>query len=165
MSTPATPRPQALIVLSSARTLPLSKPAGSPGISTGFFLVELAAVMAAFEEDYDFILATPDGNPPQLDINGLALNFHAAGSMVSASARTTFQSAVKHATPQALREKNPDLLKRRNVELEQWRARFEAPDDEELRGSRIPPVPPEHATWSEWASRRWPSLPDGYGPT
>jgi len=50
------------------------------------------------------------------------------------------------------------------VELEQWRAQFQAPDDEELRGSRIPPVPPGHATWSEWASHRWPSLPDQYGP-
>jgi predicted kinase len=49
-----------------------------------------------------------------------------------------------------------------DVELEQWRARFHAPDDDELRGSRIPPVPPEHATWSQWAARRWPSLPDRY---
>jgi predicted kinase len=49
-----------------------------------------------------------------------------------------------------------------DVELEQWRAQFQAPDDEELRGSEIPAVPPEHATWSEWASRRWPSLPDEY---
>jgi predicted kinase len=51
------------------------------------------------------------------------------------------------------------------VELEQWRAQFQAPDDDELRGSRIPPVPPEHATWSQWASQRWPSLPDQYAPT
>ena len=29
-----------------------------------------------------------------------------------------------------------------DVELEQWRAQFQAPDDEELRGSQIPPVPP-----------------------
>jgi predicted kinase len=50
------------------------------------------------------------------------------------------------------------------VELEQWRARFHAPDDDELRGSRIPPVPPEHATWSQWAAQRWPSLPDRYAP-
>lgn len=55
-------------------------------------------------------------NSPQQGANGLALNFHAAGRMVSASARTTFQGAVKHATPQALREQNPDLLKRRDVE-------------------------------------------------
>jgi predicted kinase len=51
-----------------------------------------------------------------------------------------------------------------DVELEQWRARFQAPDDDELRDSRIPPVPPGHATWSQWASQRWPSLPDQYAP-
>ena len=49
-----------------------------------------------------------------------------------------------------------------DVELEQWRTQFQAPDDDELRGSEIPPVPAEHATWSEWASQRWPSLPDQY---
>jgi predicted kinase len=48
------------------------------------------------------------------------------------------------------------------VELAQWRARFQVPDEEELRGARIPPAPPGHATWSEWASQRWPSLPDQY---
>jgi predicted kinase len=52
-----------------------------------------------------------------------------------------------------------------DVELEQWRAQFQAPDDDELRGSQIPSVPGEHATWSEWASRRWPSLPDRYAAT
>ena len=52
-----------------------------------------------------------------------------------------------------------------DVELEQWRAQWQAPDDEELRGSQIPPVPPEHATWSQWASQRWPSLPDQYATT
>ena len=49
-----------------------------------------------------------------------------------------------------------------DVELEQWRAQFQAPDDEELRGGPIPPAPPGHATWSAWASQRWPSLPDQY---
>lgn len=49
-------------------------------------------------------------------------------------------------------------------ELEQWRTEFQAPDDDELRGPPIPPVPPEHATWSQWASQRWPSLPDQYAP-
>jgi predicted kinase len=52
-----------------------------------------------------------------------------------------------------------------DVALEQWRTQFQAPDEEELQGSEIPPVPPEHATWSQWASRRWPSLPDQYAPT
>jgi predicted kinase len=52
-----------------------------------------------------------------------------------------------------------------DVELEQWRARFQAPDDDELSGSHLPPAPPTHATWSEWASQRWPSLPDQYAAT
>ena len=49
-----------------------------------------------------------------------------------------------------------------DVELEQWQAQFQAPDDDEVRGVEIPPVPPEHATWSQWASQRWPSLPEQY---
>ena len=49
-----------------------------------------------------------------------------------------------------------------DVELERWRAQFQAPDEAELRGTRIPSVPPPFATWSVWASQRWPSLPDQY---
>lgn len=45
-----------------------------------------------------------------------------------------------------------------DVELEQWRAQFQPPDEDELRGARIPPVPPGHSTWLDWASERWPSL-------
>ena len=47
-----------------------------------------------------------------------------------------------------------------DVELAKWRAQFQPPDAEELRGAEIPLVPSGHATWSQWASRRWPSLPD-----
>ncbi|WP_217552849.1 hypothetical protein [Streptomyces sp. GbtcB6] len=117
MTESSTSRPKALIVLSSARVLPLSEPAGHPGIPTGFFLVELAAVMAKFESDYDFILATPDGRLPQLDVNGLALNFQAGGNLGLATARTTIQSGVERFGPEKLRERNPDLLKRRETEL------------------------------------------------
>ena len=52
-----------------------------------------------------------------------------------------------------------------DVELEQWRAQFQAPDEEELRGTDVPVVPSGHASWSQWASQRWPSLPDQYRPT
>jgi len=117
MTESTTPRPKALIVLSSARVLPLSEPAGHPGIPTGFFFVELAAVMAEFEKDYDFVLATPDGRPPQLDVNGLALNFHGGGNLGLATARTTMQTGVERFGPEKLRERNPDLLKRRESEL------------------------------------------------
>jgi predicted kinase len=49
-----------------------------------------------------------------------------------------------------------------DAELAQWRTMFQTPDDEELRGGPIPPVRPPYATWSQWASERWPSLPDQY---
>ncbi|MFZ3467977.1 hypothetical protein ACODT3_37445 [Streptomyces sp. 4.24] len=112
----ATSRPQALILLSSARELPLSEPADHR-LSTGFFLVEVAAVLAQFENDYDFILATPDGKPPQLDMNGLGLSFHAGKSTGTGAARTTVQSAGKRFTPESLRRKNPELVERRDAEL------------------------------------------------
>jgi predicted kinase len=48
------------------------------------------------------------------------------------------------------------------AELKLWQVQFQAPDDEELRGAEIPPVPPGHTSWSQWASERWPSLPDQY---
>jgi predicted kinase len=49
-----------------------------------------------------------------------------------------------------------------DVELAQWRTQFQEPDDAELRGVEIPSVPSGHTSWSQWASRRWPSLPDQY---
>jgi predicted kinase len=49
-----------------------------------------------------------------------------------------------------------------DVELETWHEQFEAPDAEELRGGAVPVVPHGYRTWSQWASVRWPSLPDRY---
>jgi predicted kinase len=62
-------------------------------------------------------------------------------------------------------ETEPGHFHMSDAELKQWRVQFQAPDQEEVRGAEIPPVPPEHATWSQWASQRWPSLPDQYGPS
>ena len=53
----------------------------------------------------------------------------------------------------------PGQFQMSDAELEQWQVQFQAPDHEELRGAPIPPVPAGHATWSQWASERWPSLP------
>ena len=73
---PTTKR-RALILISSGHQLPLAAPAKVTSISTGFFLVEMAQVLKEFENDYEFTFATPDGNAPQLDINGMALSVHA----------------------------------------------------------------------------------------
>ena len=50
-----------------------------------------------------------------------------------------------------------------DAELAQWQEQFEVPDATELAGGAVPPVPPPHATWSDWASARWPSLPPQVG--
>ena len=59
-------------------------------------------------------------------------------------------------------ETEPGQFQMSDAELKQWQVQFQAPDQEEVRGAEIPPVPPGHATWSQWASERWPSLPDQY---
>lgn len=59
-------------------------------------------------------------------------------------------------------ETEPGQFEMSDGELKQWQMQFQAPDQEELRGPQIPPVPAGHATWSQWASERWPSLPDQY---
>jgi len=58
----------------------------------------------------------------------------------------------------------PGQFQMSDAELQHWQRQFQAPDQEELRGAEIPPVPPGHATWSQWASERWPSLPAEYLP-
>ena len=44
-----------------------------------------------------------------------------------------------------------------DAELEAWHGQFEVPDEDELRGNRLPPVPSGYATWAQWAAARWPS--------
>lgn len=57
-------------------------------------------------------------------------------------------------------ETHPGQFQMSDAELKQWQVQFQAPDHEELHGAQIPAVPPGHATWLQWASERWPSLPD-----
>ncbi len=54
----------------------------------------------------------------------------------------------------------PGQFQMSDAELQQWQVQFQAPGREELEGGQIPAGPPGHATWSRWASERWPSLPD-----
>ena len=57
-------------------------------------------------------------------------------------------------------ETAPGQFQMSDAELQRWHAQFEAPDQEEVLGLRIPSVRPGYATWSHWASERWPSLPE-----
>lgn len=102
---------KALIVISSAKYLPLSEPVGHAPISIGFFLVELAQILKEFESDYEFTLCTPDGAVPQLDINGLSLPFMAGSGLMRA---VTCQTVA----PKSFSRRRPDLVARRSAELE-----------------------------------------------
>ena len=110
------PKRRALIVLSSARTLPLREPSGHPGLSTGFFLVELARLLREFEQEYEFTFATPDGVPPQLDVNGLALPFHAGRLLGPVTALAQLELAGGFDV-QRYRSRHARLVERRAAEL------------------------------------------------
>lgn len=45
-------------------------------------------------------------------------------------------------------------------ELDAWRTQFEVPDSTELDGSVLDAPAREYRSWADWASRRWPSLPN-----
>jgi predicted kinase len=48
------------------------------------------------------------------------------------------------------------------AELTTWRTLFDEPDEAELSGLFLPEPPHGYASWSAWAAKRWPSLPDEY---
>ncbi len=116
-STNPHPKPKALILLSSGTVLPLSAPKNHPGLSTGFFLIELAQILKEFGDEYDFTFATPDGAVPQLDINGMALAWHAVPGCGAATARAGFEQAGRFDVDR-YRARRPELIARRDAELE-----------------------------------------------
>jgi putative intracellular protease/amidase len=76
----------------------------------------MAKVLQAFGHDYDLVFATPDGQPPQLDINGMALNFHAVPGLGLATARAAVAQATRFDAA-TFRQRRPRPLARRDAEL------------------------------------------------
>src|SRR6266550_563543 len=112
---PTTKR-RALILISSGRQLPLVEPAEVKSISTGFFLVEMAQVLKEFENDYEFTFATPDGNAPQLDINGMALSVHSIEKTGAKTLPMRMQQRRRSFDVSSFRQRHPDLVARREQE-------------------------------------------------
>lgn len=108
---------RALIILSSARELPLSSPTSVPSIPIGFFHVELGQVLAEFEDDYEFTLATPDGEMPQIDTNGWSLPWHATSQMTWIYGNSVADFSDPNFTVEGYRKKYTDLVERRANEL------------------------------------------------
>jgi predicted kinase len=71
-----------------------------------------------------------------------------------------YQEQRRRITSRYLTE--PGQFQMSDEELQQWQLQFHVPDQEELTGSVILAPPPSYANWSQWASQRWPSLPDQY---
>ena len=113
---PTTKR-RALILISSGHQLPLAAPAEVTSISTGFFLVEMAQVLKEFENDYEFTFATPDGNAPQLDINGMALSVHAIEKTGAKTLPLRMQQRRRSFDVSSFRARHPELVARREQEV------------------------------------------------
>ncbi|MFF1570868.1 hypothetical protein ACFVY1_47420 [Streptomyces sp. NPDC058293] len=113
---PTTKR-RALILISSAHQLPLAEPAEIKSISTGFFLVEMAQVLKEFENEYEFTFATPDGNAPQLDINGMALSVNAVEKVGAKTMPLRMQQRRRSFDVNSFRKRHPDLVARREQEV------------------------------------------------
>ncbi|WP_371750663.1 hypothetical protein [Mycobacteroides sp. LB1] len=109
---------RALIILSSARRLPLSSPKSVPSIPIGFFHVELGQVLAEFEDDYEFTLATPDGELPQIDTNGWSIPWHATDQMTWVYGNSVAEFTDPSFTVEGFRAKYPELVDRRARELD-----------------------------------------------
>jgi len=46
------------------------------------------------------------------------------------------------------------------ADVDEWRSRFEAPDEAELVGERIADPPAGWSDWNAWATERWPTSSD-----
>ncbi|WP_078313125.1 MULTISPECIES: hypothetical protein [unclassified Mycobacterium] len=110
-------RPKALVLMSSNKVLPLAEPAGHPGVSTGVFFIELGQILQEFGPDYDFTFATTDGQLPQVDINGFALQWQAVEELTSAMLATTAEEALGFDADK-FRARRPELIARRDSELD-----------------------------------------------
>src|SRR5437763_7501613 len=153
---PTTKR-RALILISSARQLPLVEPADVKSISTGFFLVEMAQVLKEFEDDYEFTFATPDGNAPQLDINSMSLAMHAIEKTATKAIPVGRQQRSRSFDVGSFRRRHPDLVARREQEIQLLERHVgRIPVSELLPGSE-----PELAEYRPELIRRLDKLPEG----
>ena len=153
---PTTKR-RALILISSGRQLPLAEPAEVKSISTGFFLVEMAQVLKEFENDYEFTFATPDGNAPQLDINGMALSMHYIEKIGAKTIPLRRQQRRRSFDVNSFRQRHPELVARREQEVQLLERHIGRIPVSEL----LPNSEPELAEYRPELVRRLDKLPEG----
>lgn len=153
----STTKRRALILISSGRQLPLAEPAEVKSISTGFFLVEMAQVLKEFEDDYEFTFATPDGEAPQLDINGMALAVNAVEKVGAKTMPLRMQQRRRSFVVNSFRERHPDMVARREQEVQLLERHLGRIPVSEL----LPNSEPELAEYRPELIRRVDKLPEG----
>lgn len=153
---PTTKR-RALILISSGRQLPLAEPADVKSISTGFFLVEMAQVLKEFENDYEFTFATPNGNAPQLDINGMALSVQSIEKTGAMTIPLRMQQRRRAFDVNSFRQRHPALVARREQEVQLLERHIGRVPVSEL----LPNSEPELAEYRPELVRRLDKLPEG----
>jgi len=151
-----TTKRRALILISSGRQLPLVEPAEVKSISTGFFLVEMAQVLKEFENDYEFTFATPDGDTPQLDINGMGLAMHAIEKTGAKTITLGMQQRRRSFDVNSFRKRHPDLVARREQEVRLLERHMGRIPVSEL----LPASEPELAEYRPELIRRLDKLPE-----
>src|SRR5436189_4988839 len=78
----------------------------------------MVQVLKEFEDDYEFTFATPDGNAPQLDINGMALSVHAIEKTGAKTIPLRMQQRRRSFDVSSFRQRHPDLVARREQEVQ-----------------------------------------------
>jgi putative intracellular protease/amidase len=152
-----TAKRRALILISSGRRLPLAEPAEVKSISTGFFLVEMAQVLKEFENEYEFTFATPDGNAPQLDINGFALSVQSIEKTGTKTLPMRMQQRRRSFDVSSFRARHPELAARREQEVQLLERHIGRIPVSEL----LPNSEPELAEYRPELIRRLDKLPEG----
>jgi hypothetical protein len=80
----------------------------------------MAQVLKEFENDYEFTFATPDGNAPQLDINGMALSVHSIEKTGAKTIPLRMQQRRRSFDVSSFRRRHPELVARREQEVLCW---------------------------------------------
>jgi len=114
-------------------------------------------VLKEFENDYEFTFATPDGNAPQLDINGMGLAMHAIEKTGVKSISLGIQQHRRSFDVSSFRQRHPELVARREQEVRLLERHMGRVPVSEL----LPNSEPELAEFRPELIRRLDKLPEG----
>ena len=117
----------------------------------------MAQVLKEFEDDYEFTFATPDGEAPQLDINGMALAVNAVEKVGAKTMPLRMQQRRRSFVVNSFRERHPDMVARREQEVQLLERHLGRIPVSEL----LPNSEPELAEYRPELIRRVDKLPEG----